>query len=61
MESQPPKPKGMIILNDSDEDGIWFPFTHPINDQESTLSSYIANVSENGFLDSWIDFNRDGD
>lgn len=44
-----------------DEDGILFPFTHPINDQVETTSSYVANVSQNGFLDVWIDFNRDGD
>jgi hypothetical protein len=56
-----PQAKGDDTLSTPDEDGILFPFTHPINDQESTLSSYIANVSEDGFLDSWIDFNRDGD
>ena len=44
-----------------DEDGILFPFTHPINDKIETTSSYVANVSQNGFLDVWIDFNRDGD
>ncbi|MCU0714015.1 MAG: Ig-like domain-containing protein [Pirellula sp.] len=56
-----PQAKGDDTLSTPDEDGILFPFTHPINDQESTLSSYVANVSEDGFLDSWIDFNRDGD
>lgn len=44
-----------------DEDGILFPFTQPVNDRVTTTSSYVANVSQDGFLDVWIDFNRDGD
>lgn len=44
-----------------DEDGILFPFTQPVNDRVTTTSSYVANVSQSGFLDVWIDFNRDGD
>lgn len=56
-----PTANGDDLNSVDDEDGILFPFTHPISDRTETTSSYVANVSEAGFLDVWIDFNRDGD
>lgn len=53
--------KGDDNNNARDEEGILFPFTHPINDRVATISSYVALASDAGFIDAWIDFNRDGD
>ncbi len=44
-----------------DENGILFPLSNIIGVSASTTSSFIATASANGFLDAWIDFNRDGD
>jgi hypothetical protein len=61
-DGQPdPSAKGDDNSAADDEDGILFPFTHPINGKVTTISSYVANVSQDGFLDVRIDFNRDGD
>lgn len=61
-DGQPdPSAKGDDKSAADDEDGILFPFTHPINGKVTTISSYVANVSQDGFLDVRIDFNRDGD
>jgi hypothetical protein len=44
-----------------DENGILFPFSNIIGVSAATTSSFIAIASSVGFLDAWIDFNRDGD
>jgi len=45
----------------NDENGILFPFSNIIGLSAATTSSFVATASANGFLDAWIDFNRDGD
>jgi len=44
-----------------DENGILFPLSNVIGLSSATTSSFIAIASASGFLDAWIDFNRDGD
>ncbi len=44
-----------------DENGILFPLSSVIGVSAATTSSFIAIASATGFLDAWIDFNRDGD
>ncbi len=44
-----------------DENGILFPLSNVIGLSGATTSSFIAIASASGFLDAWIDFNRDGD
>ena len=52
---------GDDLSNFDDEDGILFPITNAISPSGNTTSSFIAIASGVGFLDAWIDFNRDGD
>lgn len=45
----------------NDENGILFPLSNVIGVSAASTSSFIAIASGVGFLDAWIDFNRDGD
>lgn len=49
------------LSNADDDDGVQFLISPIASPVASTVSSLSVRASENGFLDAWIDFNRDGD
>jgi len=52
---------GDDFLGSDDEDGIQFPVSLVIGSASATTASYVVIASGVGFVDAWIDFNRDGD
>ena len=52
---------GDDTIGGDDENGILFPLSNVIGVNAATTSSFIAIASATGFLDAWIDFDRDGD